>query len=192
MIDELLAILGVEAALLVFIATMTLRQRQMDVLSGRYFERPLVPPDDGSDRPRRIPARARALRGGTKTSAATARIQLCRFSPRAGLRRTLRRVLQRVMIRSRGSSRQDRVVRSGVLMHTSTSCSPQSRQNQHSVARNAVPHHTVISGEPTDLRCGWRLAPDEPSRQTEPPSRANVSSSPGAQSISRPAGSDAR
>jgi hypothetical protein len=101
MIDELLAILGVEAALLVFIATMTLRQRQMDVLSGRYFERPLVPPDDGSDRPRRIPARARALRRGTKTSAAIARIQLFKFSPKAGLRRTLRRVLQRVMIRSR-------------------------------------------------------------------------------------------
>lgn len=36
--DELVVILGVEAAVLLFVAAMTLHARRMDVLSGRFFE----------------------------------------------------------------------------------------------------------------------------------------------------------
>lgn len=40
--DELVVILGAETCLLVFTMTMTLRARRMDVLSGRFFERPVI------------------------------------------------------------------------------------------------------------------------------------------------------
>lgn len=40
--DELVVILGAEASMLIFITTMTLRAKRMDVLSGRFFERPVI------------------------------------------------------------------------------------------------------------------------------------------------------
>lgn len=39
MADELMVILGAEVTMLIFVATMTLRAKRMDVLSGRFFER---------------------------------------------------------------------------------------------------------------------------------------------------------
>jgi hypothetical protein len=39
MADELMVILGVEITMLIFVATMSLREKRMDVLSGRFFER---------------------------------------------------------------------------------------------------------------------------------------------------------
>jgi hypothetical protein len=42
--EELLVILGAEAALLVFVTAMTLHIRRMDVLSGQPLERPAASP----------------------------------------------------------------------------------------------------------------------------------------------------
>jgi hypothetical protein len=52
MLEELLVILGAEAALLVFVTAMTLHVKRRDVLSRRLFKRPAVSPADGVCRER--------------------------------------------------------------------------------------------------------------------------------------------
>jgi hypothetical protein len=59
--DELLVILGAEAAILVFVAAMTLHARRMDVLSGRSFERSVVLPVENRHPSRSICRRPRVL-----------------------------------------------------------------------------------------------------------------------------------
>lgn len=59
--DELLVILGAEAAILVFVAAMTLHARRMDVRSGGSFERSVVLPVGNRHPSRSIRRRPRVL-----------------------------------------------------------------------------------------------------------------------------------
>jgi hypothetical protein len=59
--DELFAILGAEAALLVFLAAMAVHAKRMDVLSGRHFERLAVSATGNGPPPLSVRAHARNL-----------------------------------------------------------------------------------------------------------------------------------
>lgn len=72
--DELAVILGAEASMLVFITTMTLRAKRMDVLSGRFFERPVVSPASNSHAPQWVRGYAQDLSRFARTSISVAKI----------------------------------------------------------------------------------------------------------------------
>lgn len=59
--DELIVILGAEASVLIFVTTMTLRAKRMDVLSGRFFERPVVSHASNSHSPQWVRGYAQDL-----------------------------------------------------------------------------------------------------------------------------------
>lgn len=100
--DELVIILGAEACLLVFTMTMTLRARRMDVLSGRFFERPVISPAGNRHSPQRVRRHAHDLLRLTRTWIDLGRIDRFDFSQWRGLARSLRSSFQ---IRLRKPSR---------------------------------------------------------------------------------------
>lgn len=91
---ELIVILGAEACMLVFTMTMTLRARRMDVLSGRFFERPVVSPTGNGHSPQRVRRHAYDLLRLTRTWIDVDRIDRSDFSRWRGLARSLRSSFQ--------------------------------------------------------------------------------------------------
>lgn len=92
--DELVVILGAEACLLVFTMTMTLRARRMDVLSGRFFERPVISAADNNHSPQWVRRYAHDLLRFMRTWIDVDRIDRSDFSQRLGLPRSLRSSFQ--------------------------------------------------------------------------------------------------
>lgn len=92
--DELVVILGAEACLLVFTTTMTLRARRMDVLSGRFFERPVISPAGNRHSPQWVRRHAHDLLRLTRTWIDVDRIDRFDFSLWRGLARSLRSSFQ--------------------------------------------------------------------------------------------------
>ncbi|WP_453946711.1 hypothetical protein [Bradyrhizobium sp. USDA 372] len=90
---ELLVILGAEASILGFVAAMTLHAKRMDVLSGRSFERPIVPHGRNGHPPRSPHRKVRNLVGLTAGWAISSRSfhRICHGAPIAQM---LRRILQ--------------------------------------------------------------------------------------------------
>lgn len=88
--NELIVILGAEACLLVFTMTMTLRARRMDVLSGRFFERPVISPAGNRYSPQRVRRYAHDLLRLTRTWIDVDRIGRSDFSQWRSLARSLR------------------------------------------------------------------------------------------------------
>ena len=90
---ELLVILGAEASILGFVVAMSLHTKRTDVLSGRSFEHPVVPPG-GNSRPARSPnQKARDLLRFTRRWAVPSR-SLHPISYGIPITRMLRRILQ--------------------------------------------------------------------------------------------------
>ena len=90
---ELLVILGAEAAILGFVVAMTLHAKRTDVLSGRSFEQPVVPPSGNRHLPRTIRRKARDLLRLTRRWG-----DLITFVPPDLLRRAdLTRIRQRIL-----------------------------------------------------------------------------------------------
>ena len=114
---ELTVILGVEAAVLVFVAAMNLRARRMDVLSGRFFETPAASPGR-SGWTRSIRAPARHLQQLTRSWARVARMMLMNLWPsRAGARRLRSRLQARTRLLSRSEARARRSNAPGASGH---------------------------------------------------------------------------
>lgn len=103
--DELIVILGAEVCMLVFTMTMTLRARRMDVLSGRFFERPVVSPAGNRHSPQRVRRHAYDLLRLTRTWIDVDRIDRSDFSKWRGLARSLRSSFQ-TKLRSTARSRR--------------------------------------------------------------------------------------
>lgn len=92
--NELIVILGAEACMLVFTMMMTLRARRMDVLSGRFFERPVISPAGNRYSPQRVRRYAHDLLRLTRTWIDADRIGRSDFSQWLGLARSLRSSFQ--------------------------------------------------------------------------------------------------
>src|SRR4051794_18890270 len=98
--DELVVILGAEASMLVFITTMTFRAKRMDVLSGRFFERPVVTTAGNRHSPQWVRRYAHHLHRLTRTWIDVARIGRPDLSQWLGLTGGLRSSLQTKLPRS--------------------------------------------------------------------------------------------
>jgi len=98
--DELVIILGTEATLLIYVSAMILRSKRIDVLSGRFFERPVTPPAGNRHLLRAIRYCAHDLSRLTRAVPNIVRIHLSDLSRRVAPSGRLRSGIQATMRRS--------------------------------------------------------------------------------------------